>query len=149
MINLSKKLSLAVPLIAGALTISGCGPSRNDAVNRGDIKDLTTFLNGNDEVAILYAEHFPRVNIFGEVVSTDGTKLYIRFPDGNNQKFFQTENLVYDIEKGDINGDCVDDFIVKIYTLSLNCLGEELKTGTVNQIYLSVDGRFTYKLGKL
>ena len=142
---LLKKLGIAL-LIVG--TLSACrGSTLSDVmrVNSGDIKDLTKILNGKNKTTMLYVGHLPKKNAFGEVIGTKGTKLYLAFPDEEKQLLFTTPNLVYDIEKGDINNDGVEDFIIKMYTLSSDFAGVDFKTGTAHRTYLSVDGKLSYR----
>ncbi len=142
--SLLKKLGIALLTVG---TLSACGGSTlSDVmrVNSGDMKDLTTILNGKNKTLMLYAEHIPKTNSFREVNGTEGTRLYLASPGEEKKLFFTTPNLVYDIEKGDINGDGVDDFIIKMYTLT-SSVGNDFKIGTDSDIYWSVAGKLEYQ----
>jgi hypothetical protein len=138
------KKIFAIPLIASCILMSTCKNTWTPKVE--DAKNINKVLKGKDNLtALLTIEPIPRKGGFGDVVSLNGTIVYLELPNQNKEQFLKTSYLIYNVETGDLNNDGTDDFILSSYKTIKNGFGEIVKNGeTASEIYLSSKGNFKY-----
>ena len=141
---MENKKIFTIPLIALSISMLSCN---NDRTPREcDMKTVSKFLKGkNNLTALLTIEPIPHKGGFGNIVSLNGTIVYLELPTQNREQFLKTNYLIYDVEVGDLNNDGTDDFILSSYKTIKNGFGAIVKNGeTTSETYLSNKGNFKY-----
>lgn len=128
--DFGKKALLVGGLVA---VLTGCdnAPSQNAS-------SFNKILKSDGRIAVLSTEVI--LHPFNSNI-VNGTKLYLE-SDGNKKIFLETEDLITNIENGDLNNDGTEDFIVS-YRM-FHPYNRRKVIGTRSETYLSTGRDFSY-----